>query len=93
MSYTDAQTKKIEDTIRLHTKSYLGTYEIITLVKQAREAMKANKNPVEVADAVYNYAYKNNSDNIVFATALQQCMPKPTLLILRQELIKILEGA
>lgn len=91
MSYTDAQTKKIEDTIRLHTKSYLGTYEIITLVKQAKEAMKANKKPVEVADAVYNYLYTNNKGDIVISTALKQCMPGDVMLLLRQEIISILK--
>ena len=54
--------------------------------------MAQNKTAIEVSDVVYDYVYTNNCDNIVISTAIQQCMPKDVLLILRQEIINILKS-
>lgn len=91
MAYTDQKKTAVKAVIERYTNDYLERYTQADVVKQAEDAMTANKTVIEVADAVYDYVYTNNCDNIVISTALQQCMPKDVLLVLRQEIINILK--
>ena len=91
MAYTDKKKASVKEVIEQYTNEYLERYTQADVIKKATDAMDANKTAIEVADAVYDYVYANNSDNIVISTALQQCMPKDVLLVLRQEIIKTLK--
>lgn len=90
MAYSAKQKADVKAAIEQYTNEYLERYTQADVIKQADDAMTANKTKIEVADAVYDYVYANNSDNIVISTALPQCMPKDILLVLRQEIISIL---
>lgn len=90
MAYSAKQKADVKAAIEQYTNEYLERYTQADVIKQADGAMTANKTKIEVADAVYDYVYANNSDNIVISTALPQCMPKDILLVLRQEIISIL---
>ena len=91
MSYTDQKKASVVEAIERFTGEYLERYTQADVIKQATDAMDDNKTAIEVADAVYDYVYANNCDNIVISTALPQCMPKDILLVLRQEIISILK--
>lgn len=91
MAYTDQKKASVKEVIEQYTNDYFDRYTQATVVKQAEDAMTANKSAIDVADAVYDYVYTNNCDNIVISTALQQCIPKNILLVLRQEIINILK--
>ena len=90
MSYTNDDKNSVVETIESYTDEYLDRYTQADVIKKAKDAMDNNDSAIEVADAVYDYVYANNSDNIVISTAIQQCMPKDILLVLRQEIIKLL---
>lgn len=90
MAYTNQKKAAVKAAIERYTNDYLERYTQADVIKQADDAMAENKTAIEVANAVYDYIYVNNSDNITISTALQQCMPKYILLVLRQEIIGIL---
>ena len=90
MAYTDQKKASVQEAIEQYTDEYLERYTQADVIKQADDAMADNKTAIEVADAVYDYIYTNNCDSITISTALQQCMPKDILLILHQEIIKLL---
>ena len=92
MSYTSKNKTDVENIIEEYTEDYLERFTRNDVIKQATDAMNANKTAIQVADAVYDYVYTKNSDNITISTSLQQCMPKDILLILRQEIISILNS-
>lgn len=92
MSYTNKNKTDVENAIKQYTDEYLERFTQDNVIKQATDAMDANKTAIQVADAVYDYVYVNNSDSITISTALQQCMPKDVLLILRNEIINILNS-
>jgi hypothetical protein len=91
MSYTSKQKEDVKDVIAKYTDQYLERYTQDTVIKKAEAAMDDNKTAIQVADAVYDYVYENNKDNILISTALPQCMPGDVLLIIRQEIINILK--
>ena len=91
MAYTTKQKNDVKDIIETYTNDYLDRYCQADVIKQASDAMEANKSKTSVANTVFDYIHeKYEGDNIVYATALQQCMPKDIMLILRQEIISIL---
>lgn len=91
MAYTAKQKKDVKDVIVKYTDQYLERYTQDTVIKKAEAAMDDNKTAIQVADAVYDYVYENNKDNILISTALPQCMPGDVLLIIRQEIINLLK--
>lgn len=91
MAYTNQKKASVKEAIEQYTGDYLERFTQADVIKQAEEAMNANKTGIEVADAVYDYLYEHNKDNIVISTALPQCMPGDVILILRQEIISILK--
>ena len=91
MSYTSKQKEDVKDVIAKYTDNYLERYTQDTVIKKAEDAMNDNKTAIQVADAVYDYVYENNKDNILISTALPQCMPGDILLIIRQEIINLLK--
>ena len=91
MSYTSKQKEDVKDVIAKYTDNYLERYTQDTVIKKAEDAMNNNKTAIQVADAVYDYVYENNKDNILISTALPQCMPGDILLIIRQEIINLLK--
>lgn len=91
MAYSKDKQTSVKDIITSYTNEYLDNYTQADVLKQATDAMTVNKAAIEVADAVYDYVYANNCDNIVISTAIKQCIPKDVLLLLRQEIIKILK--
>ena len=90
MAYSKAKKNSVTQVIEQYTNEYLERYTQADVIKKATDAMDNNATAIQVADAVYDYVYANNSDNIVISTALPQCMPKDILLVLRQEIISIL---
>lgn len=92
MAISKEKQTKVVDTIKSYTNDYLDNYTQADVIKKATDAMAKNKTAIEVSDVVYDYVYANNCDNIVISTAIQQCMPKDVLLILRQEIINILKS-
>ena len=91
MAYSKAKKDSVIEIIEQYTNEYLERYTQADVIKKATDAMDDSKTAIQVADAVYDYVYANNIDNIVISTALQQCMPKDVLLVLRQEIIKTLK--
>lgn len=91
MAYTAKQKKDVKDVIVKYTDQYLERYTQDTVIKKAEAAIDDNKTAIQVADAVYDYVYENNKDNILISTALPQCMPGDVLLIIRQEIINVLK--
>ena len=91
MSYTSKQKEDVKNVIAKYTDNYLERYTQDTVIKKAEDAMNDNKTAIQVADAVYDYVYENNKDNILISTALPQCMPGDILLIIRQEIINLLK--
>ena len=92
MAYTNDEKASVKEAIEQYTDDYLDRYTQADVIKQAEDAMTANKTAIEVADAVYDYVYANNCDNVVISTSIQQCMPKDVLIILRQDIISILNS-
>jgi hypothetical protein len=91
MAYTNQKKTSVKEVIERYTNDYLDRYTQADVIKQAEDAMNDSKTAIEVANAVYDYIYANNCSNIVISTALQQCMPKDVLIILRQDIIGILK--
>ena len=90
MAYTEKKKTDVKEAIKLYTDQYFERFTQDDVIKQAMDAMDANKSAIQVADAVYDYVYDKNCDNVTFSTLLPQCMPKDVLLILRNEIIKVL---
>jgi hypothetical protein len=91
MAYTNQKKTSVKEAIERYTNDYLDRYTQADVIKQAEDAMNDSKTAIEVANAVYDYVYANNCSNIVISTALQQCMHKSVLIILRQDIIGILK--
>jgi len=91
MAYSNQKKTSVKETIEQYTNDYLERFSQADVIKQANDAMTANKSAIEVADAVYDYLYEKNKADIVISTALKQCMPNDIMLILRQEIIRILK--
>jgi hypothetical protein len=91
MAYTDQKKASVKEAIEQYTGDYLERFTQADVIKQANDAMTANKTAIEVADAVYDYLYMNNKADIATSIAVQQCMPGDVMLILRQEIISILK--
>ena len=90
MAYTAQNKADVKEAIEQYTDDYLERFTQADVIKQADDAMTANKTAIQVADAVYDYLYANNKGDIVISTALKQCMPGDVMLLLRQEIISIL---
>lgn len=90
MSYTNKQKTDVKDIILSYSEKYIERFSQQDIVNKAEEAMDNNETSIKVADAVYDYVYENHCGDIVISTAINQCMPKDVLLIMRQEIIKAL---
>ncbi len=90
MSYTSKQKSDVSDIILAYSDKYLEGFIQQDAVNKANESMDNNETAIKVADAVYDYIYENHCANIVISTAINQCMPKDVLLIMRQKIIETL---
>lgn len=90
MTYSKDLRQSVHDKIDEYTKEYLDNYTRDTLKAEADKAMDANEAPSKVADAVYKYAYDNNSAVMPISVAIGQCAPNGILLVLWHELISML---
>lgn len=89
-SYTNKQKEDIKNLIDQYTEEYLEVYSRADVKKQAIDAMTAGKTKIKVADSVYDYLYEKHKGSVVISAALNTCIPGDVMLLLRQEIIKLL---
>ena len=90
MAYTSKNKADVKEAIENNTNDYLDRFIQADVVKQADDAMTANKSAIQVADAVFDYLYTHNQGTAAESAGLKNCMTKDTMYILRQEIISIL---
>lgn len=90
MAYTNKKKASVKEAIEQHTNDYLDRYVQADVIKQAEDAMTANKTAIQVADAVFDYLYVHNQGTAAESAGLKNCMTKDIMYIVRQDIISIL---
>ena len=82
--------EKVLNLIDERTKDYLGIYEINDIKSVAEVKMNNTNKLQDIADTVCDFISEKYEDkNIIFAVALQQCMPADEVILLRNQIIAI----
>lgn len=87
MAYSKNKKDQVEETIKEYTDNQLEVYSQKDLLDIAKTKMEANATPQQVADAVYDLANENYVGDVVVATALNTCMTKDSLRLMRDQII------
>lgn len=87
MAYSKNKKDQVEETIKEYTDNQLEVYSQKDLLDIAKTKMEASATPQQVADAVYDFANENYVGDIVVATALNTCMTKDSLRLMRDQII------
>lgn len=92
MNYPKNKITAVNNLIDKYTNEYLDNYCKADIEQIATISMENGLSPIEVANKVYDFTKNKYADNnIVYAVSIKQIMPTNILLILRQEIIKLLK--
>lgn len=92
MNYPKNKITAVNNLIDKYTDEYLDNYCKADIEQIAAISMENGLSPIEVANKVYDFAKSKYADNnIVYAVSIKQIMPTNILLVLRQEIIKLLK--
>lgn len=90
-SYTETLQTAVKEVIDKYTADTLDNFVRATIKDAAMAKMNEGASAIEVADAVFDCMSADFSGNAYMAAACQQICPRSILLVIRQEIIKILK--
>ena len=92
MNYPKNKITAVNNLIDKYTNEYLDNYCKADIEQIAAISMENGLSPIEVANKVYDFTKSKYADNnIVYTVSIKQIMPTNILLVLRQEIIKLLK--